>query len=273
VSGFEIDQPRHVERELKTVAILQARMGSKRLPGKVLLPAAGKPLIRHMLERVQRSKLVDEFWVATSEDRANDPLVEEINNLGAGVFRGSESDVLSRYETVARQTGADWIVRLTGDCPLHDPAIIDDVVQYAVEHACEFDYVCNSLLPTYPDGLDVEVFTYAALAQAQRDATTSLQREHVTPFIHRYHEGPGPFRVGHFKGPADFSHLRWTVDEVADYQVVKEIIETLYLDNPNFGWMDVLALVTRRPELIVKNSPILRNEGYFQALAKIKQSL
>ena len=271
MSGFAIDQPGHVEHELKIVAILQARMGSNRLPGKVLLPAAGKPLISHMLERVQRSKMVDEFWLATSEESENDPLVEEINNLGVSVFRGSERDVLSRYETVARRTGADWIVRLTGDCPLHDPAIIDSVVRYAVENASEFDYVCNSLRPTYPDGLDVEVFTYAALAEAEKGANTALQREHVTPFIHRYHDGPGSFRVWQVKGPADFSHLRWTVDEVADYQLVKEIIETLYPDNPYFGWLDVLALVTRRPELIVKNSQILRNEGYLQALAKIKK--
>ena len=128
--------------------------------------------------------------------------------------------------------------------------------------------MCNSLQPTYPDGLDVEVFTSAALVRAEREATTALQREHVTPFIHRYHDGPGPFRVGHFKGPADFSHLRWTVDEPADYELVKEIFEALYPNKPEFGWMDVLALVTRRPDLIIKNSNIVRNEGYLNALTQ-----
>jgi spore coat polysaccharide biosynthesis protein SpsF (cytidylyltransferase family) len=241
-------------------------MGSTRLPGKVLLPAGGKSLIRHMVERIQRSSMIDELWLATSEESANDSLAEEVHNAGVAVFRGSESDVLSRYATVADRTEADWVVRLTGDCPLHDPAIIDDVVRYAIAHASEFDYVCNSLQPTYPDGLDVEVFTSAALVRADQEATTALQREHVTPFIHRYHDGPGPFRVGHFKGSADFSHLRWTVDEPADYEVVKEIFESLYPVKPEFGWMDVLAFVTHRPDLIVKNSSIVRNEGYLKAL-------
>jgi spore coat polysaccharide biosynthesis protein SpsF len=257
-----------LELALKVVAILQARIGSTRLPGKVLLPAAGKSLIRHMFERVQRASTINELWLATSEDSANDSLAEEVAKTGVFVFRGSENDVLSRYEAVVERTGADWVVRLTGDCPLHDPAIIDQVVRFAHDHSSEFDYVSNSLRPSFPDGLDVEVFNSAALARAAKEATSALQREHVTPFIHRHHDGPGPFRVGHFIGPADFSHLRWTVDEPADYEVVKEIFEALYPVTPEFGWMDVLALVTRRPQLIIKNSGIVRNEGYLKALAQ-----
>lgn len=253
---------------MKVVGILQARMGSTRLPGKVLLPAAGKSLIRHMLDRVKRSSTIDELWLVTSSDSANDQLANEAEKAGVEVFRGSEDDVLSRYVAVAERTAADWVVRLTGDCPLHDPVIIDAVVSYALDHATEFDYLCNSLRPTYPDGLDVEVFTSESLAQAATKATSTLQREHVTPFIHRYHDGPGPFRVGHFIGPADFSHLRWTVDEQADYKVVKEIFEVLYPINPLFSWMDVLALLTRRPELMMKNSHIIRNEGYLKALSE-----
>ena len=253
---------------MKVVGILQARMGSTRLPGKVLLPAAGKSLIRHMLDRVKRSSTIDELWLVTSNDGANDPLANEVEKAGVAVFRGSEDDVLSRYAAVVERTAADWVVRLTGDCPLHDPALIDAVVNYATAYDSEFDYVCNSLQPTYPDGLDVEVFTSAALVRANKEANSALQREHVTPFIHRYHDGPGPFRVGHFIGPADFSHLRWTVDEQADYEVVKEIFEALYPINPVFGWMDILALTTRRPELIIKNSHIIRNEGYLKALSE-----
>ncbi len=252
---------------MKVVGILQARMGSTRLPGKVLMQAAGMSLIRHMVNRVRRSSHLDELWLATSVDASNDPLADEMASAGIAVFRGSEDDVLSRFAAVAEQTGADWIVRLTGDCPLHDPEIIDAVISYAVDYADHFDYVCNSLRPTYPDGLDVEVFTREALSRAAREATTPLQREHVTPFIHRHHDGPGPFRVGHYLGPADFSHLRWTVDEPKDYQVVKEILDVLYPANPEFGWLDVLALVTRRPELIVGNSSIVRNEGYLKAIA------
>ncbi len=252
---------------MKVVGILQARMGSTRLPGKALMQAAGMSLIRHMVNRVRRSSHLDELWLATSVDASNDPLADEMASAGIAVFRGSEDDVLSRFAAVAEQTGADWIVRLTGDCPLHDPEIIDAVISYAVDYADHFDYVCNSLRPTYPDGLDVEVFTREALSRAAREATTPLQREHVTPFIHRHHDGPGPFRVGHYLGPADFSHLRWTVDEPKDYQVVKEILDVLYPANPEFGWLDVLALVTRRPELIVGNSSIVRNEGYLKAIA------
>lgn len=258
---------------MKVVAILQARMGSTRLPGKVLLPAAGKTLIRHMIERVRRARSIDELWLATSEDPANDALAAEVADAAVPVFRGSEDDVLSRFAAIASRAEADWVVRLTGDCPLHDPAVIDLVVQFALADADCFDYVCNSLRPTYPDGLDVEVFTAAALAAAQAEATTSLQREHVTPFIHRYHDGPGPYRVGHYTGPADFSHLRWTVDEPADYEVVKEVFESLYPDNPEFSWLDVLAFVTRHPELIVRNSDIVRNETYFKALEQSRKDL
>ncbi len=258
---------------MKVVGILQARMGSTRLPGKVLMRAAGMPLIRHMVDRVLRASRLDELWLATSEDPANDPLAGEMAAAAVPVFRGSEDDVLSRFAAVAQKTGADWVVRLTGDCPLHDPEIIDAVIGYAIDHADRFDYACNSLRPTYPDGLDVEVFTAKALLRAAREAITPLQREHVTPFIHRHHDGPGPFRVGHFVGPADFSHLRWTVDEPEDYQVVKEIFEALYPANPEFGWLDILALVTRRPELIVCNSSILRNEGYLKALAQSRKKM
>jgi spore coat polysaccharide biosynthesis protein SpsF len=262
-----------MEWALKVVGILQARMGSSRLPGKVLMQAAGMPLIWHMVNRVRRASRLDELWLATSVDPANDPLADEMDSAGIPVFRGSEDDVLSRFSAVAEKTGADWIVRLTGDCPLHDPEIIDAVTSYAVAHADCFDYVSNCLQPTYPDGLDVEVFTQDALSRAAREATTSLQREHVTPFIHRYHDGPGPFRVGHFVGPRDFSHLRWTVDEPEDYQVVKEIFEALYPVNPEFGWLDVLDLVTRRPELIVGNSKIVRNEGFLKALAQSREEM
>ncbi len=250
----------------RTIAILQARMGSTRLPGKVLLPAAGKPLIEHMIERVRRAKTLDGLWLATSVDTVNDPLADCVDALGVPVFRGDENDVLSRYATVAQQAQADVVVRLTGDCPLHDPDVIDETVGIMLSRLDEIDYASNSLQATYPDGLDVEVFTRAALDRAQREASTQLQREHVTPFIHRYQDGPGPFRVLHVHGRADFSHLRWTVDEPADYEFVRRIFDTLYPVRPDFGWLDVLALLTRQPELLTYNSHIVRNEGYIKAL-------
>jgi len=253
--------------------VLQARIGSTRLPGKVLMKAAGVSLIQHMVNRVIFASRLDELWLATSIDPANDALVEEVAAEGVPVFRGSEDDVLSRFAAVAEKTDADWIVRLTGDCPLHDPEIIDAVISYAVDNQDRFDYVSNSLQPTYPDGLDVEVFTADALFRAASEAANPLQREHVTPFIHRYHDGPGPFRVGHYVGPADFSHLRWTVDEPEDYLLVKEIFEALYPVNPQFGWLDVLSLLTRRPDLICGNSSIIRNEGYLKVLAQSREEM
>lgn len=249
---------------LRVVAIIQARVGSTRLPGKVLLPAAGKPLIAHMIERVSRAHSLTGVWLATSAKSENDPLEQLVTALGVLVFRGSEDDVLSRYAEVAGRSRAEVIVRLTGDCPLHDPGVIDDVVAHYL-HA-GVDYVGNSLVPTYPDGLDVEVFSRRALDLAHRDATTPLQREHVTPFIHRFHDGPGPFRIEHHAGPADFSHLRWTVDEPADYAFVRSVIEALYPDKPEFSWLDVIALLEREPALLEANAGILRNENYLKAL-------
>jgi spore coat polysaccharide biosynthesis protein SpsF len=250
----------------RIVAIVQARMGSTRLPGKVLLPAAGKPLIVHMLERVRRCRTLSETWLATSTSASDDTLEHAVSALGVPVHRGSENDVLSRFVEVVARSQADLIVRLTGDCPLHDPAIIDAVVGFALENANRFDYAGNALEPTYPDGLDVEVFTRAALEAADREARTPLHREHVTPLIHRHHDSPRSSRVGHFRGPADFSHLRWTVDEPRDYNFVRRVFDSLYPGKPEFGWLDVIALLTRQPELLAENAGIARNEGYFKAL-------
>lgn len=248
----------------RVVAILQARIGSTRLPGKVLLPAVGKPLIAHMIERVRRARRINEFWLATSASPENETLAQTVEALGVSVFRGSEEDVLSRFADVAARSRADVVVRLTGDCPLHDPAVIDEVIAHYLN--ADVDYVSNSLVPTYPDGLDVEVFSREVLDLAHRDAVNPVHREHVTPFIHRFHDAPGPFRVEHHAGPADFSHLRWTVDEPADYAFVCRVFESLYPRNPDFGWLDVLALLTREPALLGQNSGVPRHKRYFEAL-------
>jgi spore coat polysaccharide biosynthesis protein SpsF (cytidylyltransferase family) len=250
----------------RVVGILQARVGSTRLPGKVLLPAVGTPLIVHMIQRVRRAATLSALWLATSASPENDPLAALGSELGVPVFRGSEDDVLSRFAEIAERASADVVVRLTGDCPLHDPGVIDEVVRHFLR--ADADYVSNSLVPTYPDGLDVEVFSRTALDRAHREAQTPLQREHVTPYIHRFHDGPGPFRVEHHRGPADFSHLRWTVDEPADYEFVRQVFEALHPANPAFGWLDVVALVTRKPALLGQSSGIPRNQRYLAELGR-----
>lgn len=256
---------------MKVVAIIQARMLSSRLPGKVLLRAAGKSFIRHMIERVTRAKMINELWLATSDDASNNPLVEEVSDLDINVFRGSEQDVLSRFHYIAQKSKADWIVRLTGDCPAHDPVVIDDVISFAIASHGMFEYVSNALQPTYPDGLDVEVFTVNALEVAVREAVEASDKEHVTPLIHRYHHGGRGSKVGHYRAKADFSHIRLTLDEKEDYQVLKQVFEDLYPRDPLFSWLDVIALLTRKVDLLTKNAGIPRNEGYFSLFNRNSQ--
>jgi len=244
---------------MKIVGIIQARMSSTRLPGKVLLEAAGKPLILLMLERVSRCRLLDEIWLATSAERSDDPLSSEVERAGYKVFRGSLDNVLSRYWHIGKQVKADVIVRLTGDCPLHDPEVIDLVIDHFLKNKNNVDYVSNVLPPTYPDGLDTEVFTFSVLDYAFQNASLPLDLEHVVLWIRR--KVSENERQSNFCGPADFSHLRWTLDEPEDYELIREIYEDLYHDKTDFGWLDVLAWLTEEPQRLLVNAMYKRNEG------------
>ncbi len=251
---------------MKTIAIVQARLGSTRLPNKVLLPLAGRPAILQMMDRVSRAETIDEVWLATGDDAGNDPLAEIATQAEQLVFRGSESDVLDRFAQLAVQAEATYVVRLTGDCPLHDPEVIDEVVSlFQLQSKCF--YGSNIFPATYPDGLDTEIFTTEALLEVAANSTNQMEREHVTLGIHRqYHEADVP-EVVNVEAPADFSHLRWTLDTPEDGQFISEIFGELYPQNPHFSWHDVLALLTRRPELLYVNSAHLRNEGVMQQIA------
>lgn len=240
----------------KTVAIIQARRGSSRLPDKVLKQVAGRPLLAHMIERVKRSKYLDEVWVATPQDSLNDEVERVARVQGAQVSRGSEKDVLSRYYDAAQKAGADVIVRLNADCPLMDPGVVDSVVEAYRNERGGADYASNCLKRTYPDGLDVEAFSMEALTQAMQKAVHSHFREHVTPYIHGLHkldEKGGPFRLVSVVGPADFSHLRWTVDYKEDFELVSKLLEALLPVKPDFSWLDVVALQTKEPSLLAIN--------------------
>jgi spore coat polysaccharide biosynthesis protein SpsF len=248
---------------MTAAAIIQARMGSSRLPGKVLRPIAGRPLLGYMLERVQRAALVDRIVVATTQSSADDPVERLCRDLGVATWRGSEDDVLDRMVLAARSATADEVIRLTADCPLIDPGLIDAVVR--LRRAEDADYATNTLPPTFPDGLDVEVMTMAALETAAAEARLPSQREHVTPFLR---DDPGRFRHANLAAPADFSHLRWTVDVAEDLAVVERLAELLAASGRGSGWLDALAAMTGEPELLRLNRHVTRNEGYARSLLK-----
>jgi spore coat polysaccharide biosynthesis protein SpsF (cytidylyltransferase family) len=245
---------------MNVVAILQARAGSSRLPLKVLQPILGRPMLAHQLDRVRRARSLDALIVATSTDPDDDAIERLCAGERVACFRGSLHDVLDRFYQSARLHHPGSIVRLTGDCPLIDPALIDRVVDFF--RTGRFDLVATA--ETYPDGLDVEVLRFETLTEAWRDADAPSDREHVTLFVRRQ---PDRFRVGLFPSEIDLSHLRLTVDEPQDFELVKRIYEALYPENAAFTTEDVLQLLRARPELLTLNRGIRRNEGLERSLA------
>ena len=243
---------------MKTVAIIQARMGSTRFPNKVMRTICGTPMIGLLLARLKNSKLVDQIVLATSEDPRNDLLAKYVRDLEFTVFRGSEDDVLDRYYQAAKEAEADFIVRITGDCPLIDPAIVNQVITKLKNDSVE--YVSNTLPPTYPDGLDTEVFTFQTLETAWREAKRPQEREHVTPFIRE----SGKFSQANLIHDPDNSKERWTVDEPEDFEVVQKIFEHFH-PRRDFGWLEVLSLSRKHPDWFMPNQHIVRNQGAQQS--------
>ena len=262
---------------MRTVAILQARVKSTRLPGKVLKPILGKPLLALQLERVRRAKRIDHLVVATSVDPSDDPLEALCGSLQVSCFRGDLQDVLSRFYHAARAYSADHIVRLTGDCSITDPTVIDGMIEFY--HASKCDYVSNVIEPTFPDGLDVEVFRSQCLDEAFHEAKLPSQREHVTPFIYSQ---PERYKLSNYQNLVDLSHLRWTVDEPADFELIQKVYEALYPNNSSFTTTEVLDFLEKNPDLKAHNLKHKRNEGLAKSRrederaafsAKIRKSL
>jgi glutamate-1-semialdehyde 2,1-aminomutase len=243
---------------MNVVAIVQARMGSVRLPGKVMKKIGGQPMIELLLKRLSRASRVSRIVVATSFDPRNAPLVQHVRSLGHLCEMGNENDVLQRYADVARRHEADVVVRITGDCPLVDPVLVDDAVERFLDAGV--DYLCNNYPPSYPDGLDIEICTAAALYRAQAEATESFDREHVTPYLRR----PGLFHTLTIGAGEDHSALRWTVDEPADFEVARQIFEH-FAPRTDFGWREVLGLQKLEPERFEGNVDIVRNAGAAQS--------
>jgi spore coat polysaccharide biosynthesis protein SpsF len=241
--------------KMRTVIINQARMSSTRLPGKVLKEVLGRPLLDYQVERLRRVSLADELVIATTTNDADDMLVEFCRKRNIAVFRGSEEDVLSRYYQAAIEHQAELVVRVTSDCPVIDPKVVDRVVTAFLERRDYVDYVSNTQVRTFPRGMDTEVFTFDALRMAHAEATLDYQREHVTPFLYRQ---PDRFRVEQVVLATDLSSHRWTVDTPEDFELVSRIIEALHPRNPRFGLNDIIAFLDSNPSLMEINAHVVQ---------------
>ena len=238
----------------RIVAIVQARTGSTRLPGKVLAPLGEKTMLEVLVDRLKAAKNLDEIVVATTSDQEDDRLDSYLKTKHIPVFRGSRDDVLRRYLEAAKKSRAGVVVRITGDCPLVDPKLVDAVIKEFKKSGA--DYVSNIDPPTFPDGLDVEVFSMAALQAADRKAKTVHEREHVTPYLRKN----GFFKKRNVANLEDLSRERWTVDEPKDLIVVRKIFRS-FAPRTDFSWKEVIKLRQRLPAIFKVNSQIRRNEG------------
>ncbi len=225
------------------MAIVQARMGSSRLPGKVLQDLEGETVLARVLNRLRRARLINELLVATTNCAADDEIVQECRRCSVSVCRGDQDDVLDRYFRAAQLAKAEIVVRITSDCPLIDPEITDQTIAAFVE--ARPDYASNIIVRTYPRGLDTEVMSFAALGRAWQEARKPYEREHVTPYIYGH---PAQFSLLSMTGDADHSSYRWTVDTPEDLEFVRAIYARLK-DNTRFLWRDVLDLLDREPWL------------------------
>ena len=239
---------------MTTLAIVQARMSSTRYPGKVLAPLAGQPMILRQLERIQRAETLDAIVVATSTDASDDELAEIVKANGFDVVRGDLNDVLARFIRVIDLYQPETVVRLTADCPLISPKVIDEVVARFNQGDC--DYASNTMTPTYPDGLDVEVVKAGVLREVADMSTDGHEREHVTLGVYRR---PEKYRIANVAGDVDLSHLRWTVDTPDDFAFVAAVYGELYPAKPDFDLADVLAYLERHPERTRTETDATRN--------------
>ena len=246
------------------LAIIQARSSSSRLPGKVLKPILGKPMIIHELERLQRSKRIDKIVLATSQDKSDDALADIVVKSGVEVYRGSLDDVLDRYYQCAKAYQPTHVVRITGDCPVIDWRVVDAVIKKHLEERNDY----TNETGRFPDGLDTEVFLFSALKIAWENANLMSEREHVTLYIKNH---PESFKIGKLDSELDLSRMRWTVDEPQDLELIQQIYGALYLSNTDFAMQDILRLFERQPELFTINQGIQRNEGLLKSLREDKE--
>lgn len=244
----------------RITVIIQVRVGSQRLPKKVLKKILGKPMILYVLKRVKRIKNIEQIMIATTIQKEDDIIVKIAKENGIAVFRGSEIDVLDRYYNCAKKFNADPIIRITSDCPLIDPFLVDDILEFYMKH--NFDYVSNTIVPTYPDGLDIEIFSFKTLENAAINAKMRSEREHVSPYIKNH---PEKFKLFNYKNENDLSNYRWTVDEEEDLLFVRKIYSKMKPDVV-FKYQKILELLSSFPDLLKINQGFKRNEGYKKSL-------
>jgi spore coat polysaccharide biosynthesis protein SpsF len=238
---------------MKLGAIIQARMGSTRLSGKVMKEIKGKTVLQHVIERVEQSKLVDEIVIATTVHERDNVIEIESLKHGAKVFRGSEDDVLSRYYYAAKENRIDIVVRITSDCPLIDPFVMDDIINRYLSYNHEIVTNAGSDLSqrTFPRGLDIEVFSFDVLENAFNNAKEAYQREHVTPYIYENSK-----KIFFYKNDIDYSKYRWTLDTDEDFELIKIIYDRLYLEKHDFYLKEIIEFFNQEPNLYQINAHI-----------------
>jgi spore coat polysaccharide biosynthesis protein SpsF len=241
---------------MRIVAVIQARMGSSRLPGKVLMDLGGSTVLSRVVARLRRSRLINQVVVATSTSGGDDAIARACESLRVPCFRGLEDDVLGRYYDAAQEFGAEAVVRVTADCPIIDPEIVDQTIK--IFHGKSVDYAANDVPRTFPRGLDTEVFTMSSLKLAWEQAREPHQREHVTPY---FYEHPEIFRIASLVGEGDRTRYRWTLDTEDDLKLLRAIYLN-FLNGDGFGYAEVLALLQRKPERGDLNFGILQESRY-----------
>lgn len=248
--------------EVKTVLVTQARMGSTRLPGKVLLEVNKNPLLKIHLDRLSESKNVDKILVATTNNVEDDIIEKLVIGWGYDVFRGSDNDVLDRFYQAVKNINPEWVVRVTSDCPLIDPLLVDKVI--AVTQAGNKDYGSNVIEETFPDGQDVEIFKFTALENAWKSAKKESEREHVTPFIRNNSDlkGGDIYSAISILNDVDYSKIRITVDEKRDFELINKVISKI---GSNKSWQEYVDYILNN-NLTDINGNILRNDGYLKSL-------
>ncbi len=244
---------------MKIVAIIQARMSSSRLPGKVLMNLSGEPVLGHIVNRLKTSKYIHQIVVATSIENSDNPIEEFCTNNKINVYRGSLNDVLDRYYQASKKYNADGILRITADCPVVDPEIVDIIISSFLETQCD---LCG-LSGEFPDGLDCSVFSFKAIEKAWNEAKLASEREHVGPYIEK---NPDIFKIVPVKIFDNLGHLRWTLDTQDDYLLLKEIYNKLFKEKKVFLTQDILDMLQKNPYLTSINDKIIRNEGYLKSL-------
>lgn len=253
---------------MKVLAITQARYGSTRLPAKILKTVNGITLLEIHLRRILQSKMINKLKVATTDEEGSKFIIDICNKVGVDYYQGSINDVLDRFYYTALPENPDYVVRVTSDCPLIDPDIIDLTIKICVEGG--YDYASNTLIPTYPDGMDVEVFKFSALETAWKYAKLLSEHEHVTPFIKNNSTlmGGTLFKSFNVENDVDLSELRITVDEQRDFEVIKVLIENVGIDK---HCSDYVSYLNTHKSVKDINASIIRNEGYAKSLAHDKE--